>query len=69
MNKDAEALVSVTQTMLRLWYTDEVTFTAGDIVRAVRTCTALFNPDDGDAWELVHLQAVIELCKRYGVEI
>lgn len=67
MTKEAEALVSVTQTMLRLWYNDNAMLTVGDISRATHQCVELFqfiNPDDK---ELAILQSTVELCRRLNI--
>jgi len=69
-NKDQEtidALMNVTSTMLRLWYSDDCTMTIGELSEAVDRCASIFefyNPHHGIE---IKLFALIELANRRNI--
>ena len=69
-HKDQEtidALVNVTSTMLRLWYSDDCTMTIGELSEAVDRCATIFqfySPHEGTE---IKLFALIDLANRRNI--
>jgi hypothetical protein len=62
-----DALVSVSQTMIRVWYgTDTSKFELSEIFHAVGRCDELFDYEDDVDRVLIKARAMIELARRYG---
>lgn len=68
MTLDTEALTSITQTMLRVWYGNDTTLTVGDMSRAVHRCCELFQFMNDDDKQMTVLSATVELCHRYNIK-